>query len=151
MIKPFSSDDLEDVKEIINRCFDESIIIEEKARQYIKKRYMEDGYFLKETSKYPIFVYKKDEKAIAIGSIKGNMIKKIYVHPDEQGKGIGKELLHYLERIAFKDGYKETMLDSYDNSLNFYISQGYFIYKKFVRKWNGVNIPITIMKKKINK
>mgnify|MGYP001589849617 FL=1 len=79
------------------------------------------------------------------------MIKKFYVHPDEQGKGIGKELLHYLERIAFKNKYKEIILDSYDNSLNFYISHGYSINKKFVREWDGVKIPITIMKKKITK
>lgn len=147
MIRLFSKKDSEICKDIVARCFDRSVILEEIAKQYIKERYMSTGYFESKSREYPLFVYEKDGKVIAIGGIEGNMIKKLYVDPDEQGKGIGREMLNHLEDVAIRTGLIEVLLDSYENCAGFYEKQGYSVVKPFYREGDGVKIPIIIMKK----
>lgn len=56
-------------------------------------------------------------------------VRCVAVDPAHQGKGLGKALMLYLERIAQEKGYQEIVLEARENALPFYLSLGYHIEK----------------------
>ena len=54
-------------------------------------------------------------------------IRYMAVHPQQQGKGIGRQLLQRLEQEAVNWGCQEIVLNARSGSLDFYLHQGYQI------------------------
>jgi ribosomal protein S18 acetylase RimI-like enzyme len=59
-----------------------------------------------QSSKYSGLPWKDQEGRPAV-------IHRLAVHPDSQGKGIGKKMLHYSEELAKSQGYTSIRLDAY--------------------------------------
>ncbi|KAI1299654.1 putative acetyltransferase [Halotydeus destructor] len=57
-------------------------------------------------------------------------IRLVAVHPDHQGKGIGRALNDYLEEEAKKSGLSVIILEARDNAVDFYERLGYVIIEK---------------------
>jgi predicted GNAT family N-acyltransferase len=55
-------------------------------------------------------------------------VRCVAVSPEAQGKGVGKQLMSYLEDIAQQKGMTEIILDARENAVQFYLSIGYEIY-----------------------
>jgi len=56
------------------------------------------------------------------------VIHRLGVHPDTQGKGLGKKMCLFAEHFAWENGYKSIRLDAYAGntvSNKMYISLGY--------------------------
>lgn len=62
------------------------------------------------------------------------ILEEIVVSPENQGSGIGKELLEYAHKYLASLGVKSTMLWVKNDKrlLNFYRKQGYFVADDFV-------------------
>jgi N-acetylglutamate synthase-like GNAT family acetyltransferase len=92
--------------------------------QHIEEVYLHDGDFL---------VGEIDNKIVAMGALKRVSedvaeIKRMRVHPDNQGKGFGQHLLTLLEQKAKELGYKKIILDTTIKQIpaqNLYIKNGY--------------------------
>lgn len=89
---------------------------------------------LDETENESIHILIKDDKgnALAAGRLQINsteqgQLRSMAVHPDYQGKGLGKKLIQELERIAKSKGMKELILDARENAVAFYKANGYVI------------------------
>jgi N-acetylglutamate synthase-like GNAT family acetyltransferase len=78
------------------------------------------------------YVAIEDDKIIGTGflDIKNQEIGGIFVEPNFQKKGIGKEMLKTLEKIASDNGLKMLNLDATLNATNFYKANGYNIISK---------------------
>lgn len=75
---------------------------------------------------------KKDTKAIACARLHFNddtiaQIRYMAVHPDYQGKGLGKKVLNYLEIIAKHNKRKKVILHARENAIKFYQSCNYLV------------------------
>lgn len=57
------------------------------------------------------------------------------VRDDQQGKGVGKKLMHYLEEKAREKGAKKIMLQARENAVAFYLSIGYVVEEKSFLLW----------------
>lgn len=57
------------------------------------------------------------------------------VRDDQQGKGVGKKLMHYLEEKAREKGAKKIMLQARENAVAFYLSIGYEVEEKSFLLW----------------
>jgi len=57
-------------------------------------------------------------------------VRCVAVASNQQGKGIGKILMTYLEEIAKEKKWKEIMLEARENAVPFYKSLGYQITKE---------------------
>ncbi|CAN5903709.1 hypothetical protein BH11BAC7_BH11BAC7_31630 [soil metagenome] len=57
------------------------------------------------------------------------------VRDDQQGKGVGKELMHYLEGKAKEKAAKKIMLQARENAVSFYLSIGYVMIEKSFLLW----------------
>lgn len=147
MIRNFLANDEPACREIIRACFEQSVTLEEKASTHIKNRFTEPGYL--QSKKYPISVFERDGSVLGMGALDGNEIKKCYVHPREQGKGIGKELLKDLEALALKKGKSGLFLHAYANSKGFYQKEGWKIIGLHILELDGIQTPVIEMRKKV--
>jgi predicted GNAT family N-acyltransferase len=57
------------------------------------------------------------------------------VRDDQQGKGVGKKLMQYLEKKAKEKGAKKIMLQARENAVPFYLSIGYVVMEKSFLMW----------------
>lgn len=61
---------------------------------------------------------------------KQGQVRCVAVATDQQGKGVGKEIMLYLENQAQANGWHEIVLEARENAVPFYTSLGYQIEQK---------------------
>ena len=105
---------------------------------------------LTEEAKYTDFImYEKGGSILGIGAIEQDHIKKVYVSPAHQKKGIGRSLVDCLEQIAKEKGFRECELNSTINALDFYKHLGYKEQGPITIEKNGISVTFTRMTKQI--
>lgn len=148
-IEPLSFEtDSKDIFDFTERLFKEIIqpdyIIDEHARQKILIDYHNNS-----CSTWS-FCAKKNDQIIALFNFaesfgifaKGNyiIINELYVAVEERGKGIGTEIIRFIEDFCAKKNYQRIDVASpsderFDSTFNFYKRNGYNLSGKKLRKW----------------
>lgn len=111
-----------DSGEVITLWYDASVI----AHDFIDSGYWQDKKSDMEQIYIPsseTYVYEKENKIAGFVSLIENYIAAIFVAPNEQGNGIGKELMHFV-----KQKHETLQLGVYaknTNSITFYAKQGF--------------------------
>ncbi|MBD3312449.1 GNAT family N-acetyltransferase [archaeon] len=138
MIRRFTLDDAVKCKEIVKACFDKSVSLagliksfnlNEAVSGLIKKLIQFKSRLDYKVNRHLLFVYEKAGEVLGMIGLKDNLLKRLYVDPDYQRNGVGRELLAYAEQQAVNNGFKELVLYSYENSLRFYRRNGYEVIK----------------------
>ncbi len=94
--------------------------------------------------KEEIFVFEENDNIMGFGQAKKGEIVRIFVDPEFQERGIGKELFDQALRIASKE-VKKVKVESTLNAQSFYEKYGFEkIMDKFVER-KGVKIPIIVL------
>ncbi len=57
-------------------------------------------------------------------------VRCVAVATGQQGKGIGKLIMRYLEKVATEKGWHEIVLEARENAVPFYTGLGYHIIEK---------------------
>ena len=88
-----------------------------------------------ETSVHRMIIDESNGKAVAVGRLQFNSIEEaqiryMAVSDDYQGMGYGSEIVKVLGNIAREKGTQKIILQSRENALQFYKSNGYEIVKK---------------------
>ncbi|MCD6019997.1 MAG: Histone acetyltransferase HPA2-like protein [Bacteroidetes bacterium] len=83
----------------------------------------------------------ENEVVIACGRLQDNgdgvgQIRYMAVHPDFQGKGLGKLILSKLEEEGRRNGMKMIELQARENAVEFYKSQNYTIKEASFKLWD---------------
>lgn len=124
----------------------------DKGDWYINSQYSKD-HILKELSQenadYYFVIYNDeiignlriiwDEKLEGLADKKQVKLHRIYLHQKTQGKGIGKNILLWLEKEAIKKGYEIIWLDAMDEqpqAFLFYKKQGFKYYSHTFLPYN---------------
>lgn len=147
MIRKAKNSDLNNCKKIISLCFDNSVNINLKGKEFFKKTYLEPKYLKEKKDNYDLYVYEKSNKVIGMGLFEEGWIKKIFIHPDYQGKGIGGEIFDKLEYLGIKRGYKKFKAYCFPNSVSFAKKKGFRKIKKVFFKKKGYKLSATYMEK----
>jgi N-acetylglutamate synthase-like GNAT family acetyltransferase len=89
-----------------------------------------------------INAYLEDEEFRVLGcarlqknSAEQGQIRFMAIDPSCQGKGLGKQLIHYLEQRAKSKGLNKIELQARENAVAFYTSCGYTIREKSFLLW----------------
>ena len=131
MIRKIKIEDAEAVQRLCNISLGYSVSVEIVMRQI--KKLSED------VNHHYIYVYEDEELQTVVGFVHAEVYESLYsyaglnilglaVLPEFQGKGIGKELMHYLEVNAKNDFVSFVRLNSADYRVEahkFYESIGY--------------------------
>jgi predicted GNAT family N-acyltransferase len=72
----------------------------------------------------------QDEKVLGVARMhesgaQQGQVRCVAVATDQQGKGIGKLIMSYLEMVAKEKGWREIVLEARENAVPFYESLGY--------------------------
>ncbi|MGZ3863757.1 MAG: GNAT family N-acetyltransferase [Bacteroidia bacterium] len=74
-------------------------------------------------------------------------IRYMGVHPNYQGKGVGRMVLTYLEKRCLENGRKTMILHARENAVKFYESCGYTVKESSYLLWG--QIPHWLMEKQL--
>ena len=72
-----------------------------------------------------LFVYDRGGRICGTVGLEGEAVCNLFVAPDEQGRGIGQELLEHVEALAEEEGLSGLSLDSSLTAVGFYERLGY--------------------------
>lgn len=127
-IRPFRASDLETVRRLIHHTIDVSYspVYPPRAVEFFKDFHSEDQ-IMERHRKGEISVVEKDGKLIGTGSLVGNDVLGVFVHPACQHRGHGKVLMKELEKTAIAKGIDEVQLSVSLPSRRFYESLRYEI------------------------
>ena len=143
MIRNIKIEDAETIQRICNISLGYSVSIETVMRQIQK--------LSEDVNHHYVYVYEDEKLQKVVGFVHAEVYESLYsyaglnilglaVLPEFQGKGIGKELMHYLEVNAKNDSVSFVRLNSADYRVEahkFYESIGYVCdktQKRFIKR-----------------
>lgn len=143
MIRNIKIEDTEAIQRICNISLGYSVSIETVMRQIQK--------LSEDVNHHYVYVYEDEKLQKVVGFVHAEVYESLYsyaglnilglaVLPEFQGKGIGKELMHYLEVNAKNDSVSFVRLNSADYRVEahkFYESIGYVCdktQKRFIKR-----------------
>jgi|ERR1041385_7273283 predicted GNAT family N-acyltransferase len=93
-----------------------------------------------ENSSIHVMALNENEECVGVSRLQKNseeeyQVRFMGVRKDQQGKGIGKLLMDYLEEKAKKTGAKKIILQSREIAVPFYLSIGYEVKEKTFKLW----------------
>ena len=74
-------------------------------------------------------------------------MRQVAVAEDQQGKGLGKQLVIESEKLAKAKGFNHMMMHARETAVPFYLKMGY---KKYGRRFTEVTVPHYRMKKDLS-
>jgi N-acetylglutamate synthase-like GNAT family acetyltransferase len=88
-----------------------------------------------EASAIHIMAIDESEKVLGVARMhesatRQGQVRCVAVATGQQGKGIGKLIMRYLEKVAMEKGWQEIVLEARENAVPFYESLGYSIIEK---------------------
>lgn len=92
--------------------------------------YLNKDAIISESKGNHILVLKEGSRIVATATLINRHVKRLFVHPDCQGKGYGGMLMKKLEQIAFRSGSPFVELHSSLFAKRFYDNRGYVTFKR---------------------
>ncbi len=95
------------------------------------------------------FVLIENEKIVGVGAldIEKNKLTGLYVDYKIQSKGIGSQLLEYIENYSREKGIKKLEMDSTITAQSFYEKKNYKTLKEVNVEMDGIPITCVLMEK----
>ncbi len=86
--------------------------------------YHADEAMMADIEKGNVYLLKDGGVCVGTGSIIGNEIGRLFVRPENQGRGYGQALMDFLEKTVYVE-HDEILLYSSLLALNMYLKRGY--------------------------
>ncbi|MGG5506509.1 MULTISPECIES: N-acetyltransferase [unclassified Myroides] len=123
-----------DSKEVVELWYEASVI----AHDFIEPNYWQEKkedmaqIYIPNSETY---VYEKEKHILGFVSLIGNYIAAIFVAPEQQGKGIGKELMQFVKQR--KSTLELGVYAKNTNSIAFYKKQGFVVVEEKLEEATG--------------
>ncbi|CAN5402528.1 hypothetical protein BH09BAC5_BH09BAC5_29540 [soil metagenome] len=93
-----------------------------------------------ENSSVHVMALEENEQCVGVGRLQFNtseeaQVRFVGIREDQQGKGVGKKIMHLLEKRAKEKGMKKIILQARENAVDFYLSLGYSQMEKTFLLW----------------
>lgn len=131
VLRQFRNDDLASLHHMIEGTIDISYsgVYPPRAVQYFKE-YHSKSKIMERSQLGEIWLIESKGILVATGALVGNEILGVFVKPEDQGQGFGKEIMGRLERRAREKGFSEVILSVSLPSRKFYEKLGYEVLEK---------------------
>ncbi|MBW2981995.1 GNAT family N-acetyltransferase [Candidatus Woesearchaeota archaeon] len=104
---------------------------------------------IEKSKEIDLFVGVEDDKILGISGLKENQVRKFYVNPRYQGKGVGRKLMDNLEKIAKKRKIKKLISHSTLYAEGFYKKLGFKRIKRITTNKNNIKFDEIVMEKRL--
>jgi N-acetylglutamate synthase-like GNAT family acetyltransferase len=149
-IRPFRNEDLNAVCQLIIDSIDDAypVVYAPEAIDFFKDYHKKENILNDAAAGYTIIAEHK-KKIIGTGTLMEHNIRRVYITPKYQRKGIGKLITHELERIATTKGIPSLDLSATVGSVKFWEKMGFEVKDYFLRPVeNGQTLRFCEMVKK---
>ena len=120
-----------------------SVIMYQTEKHYTKE------WLQKKLKSSSFLVAVENTQIIGTGLLEGSEVKAVFVDPDHQGIGVGKEIMKKIEQQATKLGLTELTLNSSITAIDFYISLGYSFVEERIDTYQDQKIVTYMLKKRL--
>ena len=152
MIRTFKKTEVSQLHEMIHETIDVSYppYYSDRAVQFFKE-YHSEANIIKRSQHGELIIIENEGEILATGSLVGNEILGVFVLPNRQRGGLGKQIMLELESRAKKKGISEINLDVSLPSRKFYEKLNYEISEPHqINVGEGQQLEYWQGKKKIN-
>lgn len=96
-----------------------------------------------EHSSINAYMTDENDTVIACGRLQQNddgkgQVRYMAVRGDQQGKGLGSQILRFLEKVAADRGIRMIELQARENAVDFYKKEGYVVAEKSFLLWGQI-------------
>jgi citrate lyase synthetase len=123
-IRKFKEEDAVQLSNIICKCADSSLDMNQENVNYIKSKNTPKK-IIEASKEFTLLLAFVDEKLVGGGGIDKNRIRKMFIDPEYQRKGIGRKIYESLETIAIKNKQEKIYLHAAPNAVRFYAKFGF--------------------------
>lgn len=81
-------------------------------------------------ARQPVFVASVAGVVVGTASLRGSSVRTVFVAPDMQGRGVGRQLMQAVEQAALAAGLAELTLQSTITAEGFYARLGYVVLRE---------------------
>lgn len=151
-LREFRPADLQAVKRLVHKTIDISYYeaYPEEAIEFFKDYHSEEHILSDAIEGYTI-VLECNGKIVGAGTLLGTNIRRVFIEPSYQHKGLGKLVMHELEERALAKGIATLDLEASLVSTRFYRSSGYVTQKEdYIPVRNKQKLSYYVMVKKLN-
>lgn len=147
-VRPYAGDDAEDCSLVVNAALDGMEGLNEAARDDLFARSSPQRLGA-ELRMYHAVVYEQDGEVVGVGALDGPEVKRLYVSPAAQGRGVGAALLGALEDEARDLGFDRLVLDASPSSVGFWERMGYAPVRSGTARWDEAEFEYVHMVKEL--
>lgn len=79
-----------------------------------------------------VFVALYGARVVATASLADDVVRSVFVLPEMQGRGLGKALMKYVERVAHDAGVHRLLVPASLTAVSFYAALGYSVIREVV-------------------
>lgn len=124
LVRRFSSSDAQSCCDVINSCVPSMKGLNQAARFYLLTKNVPADFIVDIGASYAL-VAELHRQIVAVGALDGDMIRRVYVCPDVQGKGVGQAMMEALEDEARRCGVATVRVEVAPSAIEFYEKMGY--------------------------
>jgi len=127
-IREFKREDLRFVKHLINETIDISYagVYPEEANELFKEHHSEENILNDAETGYTIII-EFDGMIIGTGTLVGTNVRRVFIDPPYQYRGVGKSIIHELEEYALRQDITDLELYATPVSKQFWSSRGFIL------------------------
>ncbi|MGZ4411779.1 MAG: GNAT family N-acetyltransferase [Gaiellaceae bacterium] len=125
-IRPLEDGDLPGVLELVQATIDACYpgVYPPRAVEFFR-RYHGETSIREDAQAGHTVVAIADARMVGTGTLLGEGIRRVFLRPDRQGRGLGREIMRVLEERARADGAEALELDASLVAERFYLGLGY--------------------------
>ena len=128
LIREFRAGDIDSIKYVMDTTINTSYsVFPSEYREHWMDEHHSTEHIATEASEGYTLVIECKRKIIGTGNVLDEQIQGVFIHPEYQRRGYGKELIHRLEIHARKEGIRKLRLSALILSKQFFKGLGYRI------------------------
>lgn len=151
-IRPFRNNDAEELSQLI---IDNLMLVNVQDFGLEAVKQVSTFYLPEKIIEYSgneeIYVGVYDSTIVGTISLDKCRIRNMFVDVQQHGKGIGKKLMHYIEKIAEESKLEKLFLYSHLSAESFYKKLGYMSVKEISENISSHIINLILMEKYLKK
>jgi GNAT superfamily N-acetyltransferase len=148
MIRQFRAEDAEACCELVRACIRYDLELPETERLALLQA--ESPQNMRERGNlFYLAVYELESTVVGLGGLDMNEVRMLFVSPAYQRRGIGKEILEFLEGMVPPALFREVFVYSALSAASFYRARGYSEQGEHYFDWYGQRLTTVFMTKKI--
>ena len=148
IVRPWTPQDAAACSRVVNAAVGMMDGLDDDALHHLQQKSTPER-LAAELALYHTLVYVEDGQVAGVGALDGPEVKRLFVEPCRQGRGVGRELARRLEQEARALGFDALVVDAPLASAGFWRRLGFQTVQADTARWGDVEIHFVHMRREL--